>query len=131
MKSISKAFCIAILVFSIGLPVHAHATTYFPFVEEHRQLKGKALMRTGTTIFLFHSNTREMQKAVRVNDILPVYREDESCVFRKVGIIKVLSRTGDHYIKAEVIEGTLRLNDIAKTGAAAFLVIVLDEHCTR
>jgi hypothetical protein len=122
---------IFMLLLYTGITTHAHATTYFPFIEEHRQLKEKALMRTGTFIFLFHSGTPEITKAIRVNDVLPVYREDESCALKKIGAIKVLSRTGGHYIKAEVIEGTLRLNDIAKKDGTAFLVIVLDEPCAQ
>jgi hypothetical protein len=101
----------------------------YPILEEHRQIKEKAIVKVGSTVYLFHSGTPDVKMAIRVNDILIVYRESPECKLKEVGKIKVLSHAGDNYYAGVVIEGEVTLDDIAKKGVVSCLVILSDDKC--
>ncbi len=129
MKKIVKFFTVLALLFIIGASLVAHAATYFPFEEEHRKLKEKTIMKVGSIVYVFHSGTPDVKNAIAVNDTLTVYRESPSCDMKEVGKIKVLSCAGENYLKVEVIEGEIKLNDIARKGPVSFLVILSEDRC--
>jgi hypothetical protein len=129
MKKIVTFLTVLALLSLIEASLVAHATTYFPFIEEHSRLKEKAVMKVGAVLYLFHSNTRDVKKTIAVKDILVVYRENSSCELREVGKIKVLSFANENYVKGEVVEGEATLDDIAKKGATTLLVTVPVGRC--
>ena len=128
MKNTVKFLTVLFLAFTLGFPLIARAVSY-PILEEHRQVKEKAIMKVGMTVYLFHSGTADVKMAIKVNDILIVYRESPECKLKEVGKIKVLSSAGENYFAGEVIEGEVKLDDIAKKGLVSCLVVLSDDKC--
>jgi hypothetical protein len=122
---ISKSVFIALILSFLGLsaPLSVFAVSYFPVPLYHRQEKSEAIMKTGDTVYLFHSGTSDVRKGIHPNDVLIVHRINPSCEVREVGKIRVISYVGENYIKGEVIEGEIRADDIARKGEASCLVI--------
>jgi hypothetical protein len=80
-------------------------------------------MKTGHTLYLFHSGTDDAKKAVHENEILTVYRINPSCEVKVAGRIRMIAYIGETYLKGEVVEGEVKSGDIAKKGKVSFLVI--------
>ncbi len=131
MKKAVYVFTVLIFFFGIAMPLTAHATSYVPFVEEHRQLKEKAAMKAGSVLYLFHSGINNLATTVPVGDTIAVYRRDMSCVLIAVGKIKVLSYAGENNIKGIVVEGEIMPDDIAIKGKTALLVVFPDAWCNK
>ncbi len=98
------------------------AVSYPPAELYHTQGEHAVVMKGGI-VFLFHSGTAGVRKAIHVGDILTAYRIDASCEVKEVGNIRVLSYIGETYLKGEVVEGEIRPDDIAKKGNVSCLVI--------
>jgi hypothetical protein len=113
----------------IGDPLIVHATSFNPVIEEHHQLKEKTVMKTGATVYLFHSGTQDVKNAIVDNDILAVYRESSSCEQKEVGKIRIRSHAGDNFVMGEVMKGEIKEGDIAKKGAVGLLVIFPEDKC--
>lgn len=121
-KKIAIVFIVILLFTSVSAPLTVFAVSYPPPLY-HRQDRGETVMKVGQIVYLFHSGTGDVKKTIHANDILTVYRINPSCEVNPVGIIKVLSYIGETYIKAEVLEGEIRPDDIAKKGNVSCLVI--------
>jgi hypothetical protein len=121
-KKIAIVLSVILLLISVSAPLSVFAVSYPPPLY-HRQDRGETVMKVGQTVYLFHSGTDVVKKTIHANDILTVYRINPSCEVNPVGIIKVLSYIGETYIKAEVLEGEIRPDDIAKKGNVSCLVI--------
>jgi hypothetical protein len=121
-KKIAIVFIVILLFTSVSAPLSVFAVSYPPPLY-HRQDRGETVMKVGQIVYLFHSGTDDVKKTIHANDILTVYRINPSCEVNPVGIIKVLSYIGETYIKAEVLEGEIRPDDIAKKGNVSCLVI--------
>jgi hypothetical protein len=98
----------------------------YPVSEEHSQLTEKSTVNAGGIVYLFHSGTPDVIKAYESNSTLTVYGKRHNEI-KKVGKIKVLLSIGEYYLKAEVIEGEVRHDDIAKKDGASSLVILEGE----
>ena len=120
-KKIAIVFIVILLFTSVSAPLTVFAVSYPPPLY-HRQDRGETVMKVGQIVYLFHSGT-DVKKTIHANNILTVYRISPSCKANPVGIIKVLSYIGETYIKAEVLEGEIRPDDIAKKGNVSCLVI--------
>ncbi len=103
----------------------AEAVSY-PVSEEHRQLTEKSSVKEGGIVFLFHSGTPDVIKAFGDKGVLTVFGKRHGKIM-PVGKIKVLLSIGEYYLKAEVIEGEVRHDDIAKHDGASSLVILEGE----
>jgi hypothetical protein len=106
-----------------------HAVTY-PFAHSKpSNLSDQAPMMAGTRLYLFHSGRQELENAIRVDDVLIVYREypyeRESL---ETGKVKVLSLPDENYYEAEVIEGTIAPGELAKKGPVACFVTSLRKN---
>ena len=112
-----------------GAPSIANAVSWSPLQEEREEKAIKGIMVKGTVVCLFQSGTADVKKAININDILPVYRENKSHELKEVGKIKVLSYVGEDYLKGEVVEGELKAGDIAKKGDVASLIISSGDKC--
>jgi hypothetical protein len=124
MKRKIASICIVILLLSAAPnPVTVLATSYMPTFFYHQQDIKETVMKAGQTLYLFHSGTEDVKRAIRDNDILIVYRISPSCEVKMVGKIRMISYVGDIYLKGKIIEGEIRPNDIAKKGNVSCLVI--------
>ncbi|HTG02385.1 MAG TPA: hypothetical protein VK654_17520 [Nitrospirota bacterium] len=117
------------LALILGAAAPVHAVSWSPAVAEHEEKIAKGIKSAGDIICLFQSGTSDIREKVHAGDIIVVYREDEDQQAQPVGKIKVLSYVGADYLKAEVIEGELIADDIAKKENAASLVLSSDDRC--
>jgi hypothetical protein len=123
-KKIAIVFIMILLFTSISAPLFVSAVSYPPPSLYHRKDKGETVMKVGQIVYLFHSGKDVVKKTIHANNILTVYRISTSCEISPVGIIRVLSYIGETYIKAEVLEGEIRPDDIAKKENVSCLVIL-------
>jgi hypothetical protein len=129
MKSIVRILNVMILSSVIGFPLLSEAVSYSPFPAESEEKAAKGIMEKGATVCLFQSGTADVKKAISINDVLVVYREGPKHELKEVGKIKILSYSGENYLKGEVIEGEIKAGDIAKKGEVASLVIASGDKC--
>jgi hypothetical protein len=128
MKKIGKLLLV-LLISCMGLPQFVNAVSWSPLQEEHEEKAAKGIMMKGTVVCLFQSGTADVKRAININDILPVYRENKSHELKEVGKIKVLAYVGEDYLKGKVVEGELKAGDIAKKGDVASLIISSGDRC--
>jgi hypothetical protein len=129
MKKIVWIFLVMILSSTVSFPLRVYAVSY-SVVEEQRDAKIAAgIMKVGDAVCLFQSGTPDVKKAISIGDLLVVYREGSKHELKSVGKIKVLSYSGEDYLKGEVVEGELKAGDIAKKGDVASLIISAEDKC--
>jgi hypothetical protein len=110
------------------IPAVVHAVTYSFPENEPGYLKDEAVVNVGAKLYLFHSGTENVKKAINANDILIVYRElpsDISREARETGKVRILSTLGEYYYEAEVIEGSVHPGYLAKKGTIACFITSL------
>ena len=110
-----------LLAAAVAAPVTAFAAAYYPLY--HLQDGDETAASVGQTIYLFYSGTDEERRSLHEGDILAVSRIDRSCDAAVVGKIRVLGLIGETYLKAEVVEGRIKVGDIARKDAISCLVI--------
>jgi hypothetical protein len=120
---ITRIILLIILLVSVCAPLTTFAVSYPPVSLFHRLENAEAVMLPGAIVYLFHSGTDEIKSAIHVDDILTVYRINTSCEVSETGKIRVISHIGETYVKAEVMEGEIKPNDIVKKGKISFLII--------
>jgi len=108
-------------------PSAAIAVSYVPAPFYHRHERVEIPMRTGEALYLFHSGTDDVKRAIHTSDVLTVYRITRSCEVTTVGRIKVIAYIGETYLKGVVIEGEIKPNNVAKKGNVSCLVILTGE----
>lgn len=97
----------------------------------------KVTMKDGGKVQLLHSGTSDMKNTVCTKDVIPVYREtvigyrspklpEQTKGLREVGKIRMVSNIGNRYCEAEIVEGNVRVGDIAKKEGADCLVGSVD-----
>jgi hypothetical protein len=123
-RKIAIILIVILLLTSVSATLAVFAVSYPPPLLYHRLDRGETVMKAGQTVYLFHSGTDDVRKTIHADDILTTYRTIPSCEVNPIGIIKVLSYIGETYIKAEVLEGEIRPDDIAKKGNVSCLVIL-------
>jgi len=125
-----RSLCLVILLLAtLCAPAsHALAVAYYPLV--HHEPGEETLARPGTTVYLFHSGTEEVRALLHPGDVLAIYRTNPSCDALAVGKVRVVALLGENYLEAVVIEGSVKINDIAKQGMASFLVLAA-QPCDR
>ncbi|MBJ6724480.1 hypothetical protein [Geomesophilobacter sediminis] len=124
MKLMFSMLMLSALSLFFIAPVPVDAVSY-P-VSPHREISEHTAMTVGATVYLFHSGTPDVKKAVAVSDILVVFGERHG-ELTEVGKIKVRSYLGDCYLQGEVLEGEVRHDDVARKSGAALLVILKEE----
>jgi len=116
-------FLILAVTFFWAAPLHA--VSYPPSGEEPSYLKDQEIMKVGALVHLFHSGTEDVRSAIKINDILTVYREyppDISGISKAYGKVKIVGILGDYYFEGEVIEGYVLPGYLAIKGAVSCLV---------
>jgi hypothetical protein len=117
------ASTIIVILLAAANPLTVVAASYLPAALYHKEHITETVMKVGQTVYLFHSGTEDIRNTIQVNDILTVYRTSALCETKTVGTIRVVSLVADTYFKAEVVEGEISPNDIAKKGNVSCLVI--------
>ncbi len=88
-------------------------------------VKTEVVMKTGNKVHLFHSGTADVRRDICLNDVIPVYRETPTgghTTVKEVGKVKVVSYMGEHYYVAEVVQGEIKVGDVAQKRGAYCLV---------
>jgi hypothetical protein len=129
MKRVIGILIVMFLLLSVGLPLRANAVSPSPIPGEREERAAQGIKVKGDTVCLFQSGTVDVKKAISIGDILVVYREGSKHELKEVGTIKVLSYSGEDYLKVEVVDGELQAGDIAKKGDVASLVISSSDKC--
>jgi len=129
MKKIVQILIVMILSAAIGFPLRVKAVSYSPVPAEREEKAAKGIIEKGEIVCLFQSGTADVKKAISVNDVIVVYREGPKQELKEVGKIKVISYSGEDYLKGEVVEGKIKAGDIAKIGDVASLVIAPGDKC--
>jgi len=117
-----------LLIATIAFPVTALAVAYYPLY--HLQDGDEKAAPAGQVIYLFFSGTEEERRSLHEGDVLVVSRIDRSCEATEVGKIRVLALLGETYLRAEVVEGRIRVGDIGRKDGISCLVIPA-EPCSR
>jgi hypothetical protein len=121
---------IKLIVIGVMLTICSNAkmveAVSYPISEEHNKLTEKSSVKEGGIVYLFHSGTPDVVNAFGSDGVLTVFGK-RSGKIKAVGKVKVLLSIGEYYLKAEVIEGEIRHDDIAKYDGAASLVILEGE----
>ena len=128
MKKIAELLAV-LLILCAGLPQLVNAVSWSPIEAERVEKAAKGIMEKGAPVCLFQSGTADVKKAISMGDVLIVYREGPKHELKEVGKIKVLSYSGEDYLKGEVVEGEIKAGDIAKKGEVASLVISPGDKC--
>lgn len=119
-RSISSVI-ILLLLATVNVPMTVLAVSY-PVNLYHRQDRNATAVK-GDTVHLFQSGTEDVRKTIHANDVLTVYRTSASCEVTEVGKVRVIAYIGDIYIKAEVVAGEVKPDDIGKIKSVSCLVI--------
>jgi len=123
-----RTIIMLLLLFSVSAPLAAFAVSY-PVQLYHREVRHDKFVK-GDTVYMFHSGTEDVKKAIHVNDTLAVFRITQSCEMLPIGVVKVISFVGETYIKGEVFAGEIKPDDIAKKGNVSCLIISA-EMCNK
>jgi hypothetical protein len=110
-----------LLLLASSAPLAAFAVSY-PAQLYHSEVRHDKFVK-GDTVYMFHSGTEDVKKAIHVNDTLAVYRVSSNCEVAPVGIIRVMAFVGETHIKGEVFAGEIKPDDIAKKDKVSCLVI--------
>ena len=120
-----KKIVLVFLAMTLFLAAPLHAVSYPPSAEEPTYLKDQEYMKAGAKVHLFHSGTQDVRSAIKVGDVLNVYREyppDISGLATASGKVKVIGTLGDYYFEGEVIEGYVEPGYLALKGTTACLI---------
>ena len=111
-----------ILVVSLFLAAPLHAVSYPLSQEESGYAGNEDALRTGSRVQLFHSGTEDVKNAIRVGDVLAVYRELPPGGQPPSARIRITGVTGGNYFEGEVVEGHLFPGYLALKGTVACFV---------
>ena len=127
-RNISVIVNVVLLLLFVCAPFTAFAVSY-PAQLYHREVRHDKFVK-GDTVYMFHSGTEDVKKAIHVNDTLAVFRITQSCEVAPIGVVKVISFVGGTYIKGEVFAGEIKPDDIAKKENVSCLIISA-EMCNK
>lgn len=116
MYRMVKVFVLLVFASMAMTPLAAYAA---------EKVKSEVVMKEGKKVHLFHSGTADVKKEICLKDVIPVFRETPAgshINVREVGKVKVLSYVGEHYFEAEVVNGEIKVGDVAKKEGAYCLV---------
>ena len=127
-KSVGGMVRVILLLLSVCAPMAAFAVSY-PVQLYHREVRHDKFVK-GDTVYMFHSGTEDVKKAIHVNNTLAVFRITQSCEMLPIGVVKVISFVGETYIRGEVFAGEIKPDDIAKKENVSCLIISA-EMCNK
>jgi hypothetical protein len=119
-----KKFLFLFLAVPLFLAPLLHATSYPPPTPEPI-CPEEDVMRAGAKLHLFHSGTEEVKRAIKINNVLTVYREDFPEIpgsAKETGKVRVLATLGEYYFVGEMIEGFAEPGYLAVKGTVRCLI---------
>jgi hypothetical protein len=120
-----KKGLLLLLVIPLFLTSPVHAVSYPPSGQEPSYLKEEEVLTAGAIVHMFHSGTPDVRTAIKINDVLTVYRDyppDLGVVTKQTGKVKVINTLGDYYFAGEVIEGFVQPGSLALKGTVACII---------
>jgi len=102
-----------------------HAVSYPLSAKEPTYLTDEEYLKVGAKVHMFHSGTEDVRNAIKINDVLTVYRQyppDISGISKESGKVRVVATLGDYYFEGEVIEGYVVPGYLALKGTVACLI---------
>lgn len=120
-----KKVIFLLLAVPLFLSAPLHAVSYPPSAQEPTYLKDQEVYKVGAKVHMFYSGPEDAKSAIRINDVLTVYREfppDISGLTSESGKVKVIGTLGDFYLEGEVIEGYVEPGYLAVKGTSACLI---------
>jgi hypothetical protein len=97
------------------------AVSYSPLV--HHEPGEETIAGPGSTVYLFHSGVGCAGRTLLAGEVLTVVRVLGTCESAEVGKVRAIALVGENYLKAEVVSGSVKPNDIARDGSVACLVL--------
>jgi hypothetical protein len=125
-RTLRPLFLLLAALCTSALP--AAAVSYFPLV--HHEPGNETLAQPGMKVYLFHSGTEDARDSLHLGEMLTVMRVQSTCESIDVGKVRLVGFIGDTYLKAEVISGAVKPNDIARFGSVSCLVLAA-QPCDR
>jgi|WetSurMetagenome_2_1015567.scaffolds.fasta_scaffold00172_3 hypothetical protein len=119
MKPVAAAavfICCAVFLSPAEATSYFTETGYFP---------------VGSVVYLFHSGTPEIQKAVAVHDTLPVYTFDGRCSPKETGKIAVFAVINNYYLSAKILSGKISAGDVAVKGRIGCMILEHKNDCVK
>jgi ribosomal protein S28E/S33 len=113
--------CAVALWLAAAMPADAGATSYDPLTPGGEQ--APAEMAKGAAVHLFSSGNEQMAKSLHAGDVLTILGRTGGGEATPVGSIRVTALVGKTCVAGEVVEGTVRVNDLAVKDGVYFLVI--------
>ncbi len=111
MKRILSIFAVLTLLTIVAVPMVVQAAD--------KMVKSEVVMVMDKTVHLSHIGAADIKNDIAVDDVLHVYRQTgKTPQLKEVGQIKVLSYIGEHSFEAEVVEGEIKVGDIAEKESA-------------
>lgn len=120
-----KKILFLFLAVTLFLAAPLHAVSYPPSAKEPTYLKDEDYLKVGSKVHMFHSGTEDVRNAIKINDMLTVYREYPpgiSGISKESGRVRVVATLGDYYFEGEVIEGYAEPGYLAVKGTVACLI---------
>ena len=120
-----KKFLFLFLAVPLFLAPLLHAVSYPPPGPEPTYPIEEDVMSIGVKVHLFHSGTEDVKRAIKINDVLTVYRQyppEISASTKESGKVRVVATMGDYYLVGEVIEGYAEPGYLAMKGTVACLI---------
>ena len=116
MKRLIGTVIISVFLALAASPLPASAAKTF---------RGEAVKQSGDNVYLFEGSSQDVRKEFCLNDVIPVYRDVfHGYTFRgsygriasleQVASIKVLSHVDDRHFNAQVVDGSVKVGDVAK-----------------
>jgi hypothetical protein len=102
------------------------AVSYPPAGQEPTYLNEEDVMAVGAKVDMFHSGTQDVRNAIKIGDVLVVYKEyppDRGAFSKQTGKVKVLGTIGDYYFEGYVIEGFVQPGSLALKGTTACIIV--------
>lgn len=119
----------ALLAFTLAGPVPTYGTAYDPLPHAEEATEAPT-MAAGATVYLFHSGTEEVRRSVTVGDVLVVARPGEDGASPTGRKVRVVGPAGAVCVQGEVLEGKVRVHDVA-TGKGVYFLVVPQAVCGR
>jgi hypothetical protein len=117
----------ALLAGALAGPTKTHGTSYNPLTAD--ECPGAAGSAPGAAVFLFHGGSEAARSLIRAGEVLTVSRPGGNGRWETVGLVRADAAAGAHCVRCEVVEGELRLYDVAQAAHGVFLLIATDAPC--
>ncbi|HTY26099.1 MAG TPA: hypothetical protein VMC85_23415 [Desulfomonilaceae bacterium] len=85
--------------------------------KNQKKIKVDVAMKKGDEVTMFYGGTGDMKEIFPVGGVMNVYEKVLAFGLNeneRIGRVKIVGYVGDNYLKAQVVEGTMRAGDVVK-----------------